>query len=180
MTGPKQSRFRPFMILLVLSMAIAGFLPSRAEAAAGTTGTSITEVTLITTNERGNQGCSHGFYKNHPEAIAAAGFSPETTLFDARLVLARIPGRQFTFVTLQEALQFKGGPGVEGAARILLRQAVAALLNAAHPDVDFPLTPRQVGDRVINAFLTNDRAAILALAEELDRLNNLGCPLSGR
>jgi hypothetical protein len=39
--------------------------------------------------------------------------------------------------TLHEALSFTGGPGIEGAERLLLPQAVASLLNAAHPDVRF-------------------------------------------
>jgi hypothetical protein len=38
--------------------------------------------------------------------------------------------------TLMEALNFGGGKGVEGAAKILFRAAVAAILNATHPNLD--------------------------------------------
>ena len=46
--------------------------------------------------------------------------------------------------TLLDALNYGGGSGVTGGARILLRAAVAALLNAAHPDIDYPRTPAEI------------------------------------
>jgi hypothetical protein len=79
--------------------------------------------------------------------------------------------------TLLQALQGGGGPGVEGATKILLRHAVASLLNSAHPDVSFDLdTAGLIAD--VNAALASDRATMLALAAELDALNNQGCPLN--
>ncbi|HUF69745.1 MAG TPA: hypothetical protein VMM79_13965, partial [Longimicrobiales bacterium] len=69
--------------------------------------------------------------------------------------------------------------GVAGAQQILLRAAVASLLNAAHPDVNFSLTVAEVIDKVNTALATGDRARMLDLAEELDALNNAGCPLQG-
>jgi hypothetical protein len=59
----------------------------------------------------------------------------------------------------------------------LLRQAVAALLNSAHPDVDFSLTTAQVISAVNAALATDDRDTILDLAEELAAANEAGCPL---
>jgi hypothetical protein len=59
-----------------------------------------------------------------------------------------------------------------------MRQAVAALLNAAHPDVPYPRTAAEVINMVDRVLATNDRQAILRLAGELDRDNNLGCPLN--
>jgi hypothetical protein len=53
---------------------------------------------------------------------------------------------------------------------------VAALLNAAHPDVDYPMTEQEVIDAVNDA-LGGSRSDMLELAAELDELNNLGCPL---
>ena len=76
-----------------------------------------------------------------------------------------------------QALSFQGGSGVLGAARNLLRAAVAALLNAASSEVDYPLSVAQVIQRVNAALASNNRATILALAAELDALNNAGCPL---
>ena len=80
--------------------------------------------------------------------------------------------------TLLQALNFRGGSGTTGAARILLRTAVAALLNSAHPDVDYPRTTAEVIADVNAALASHDRSTMLALAAELDDDNNLGCPLN--
>jgi hypothetical protein len=88
-----------------------------------------------------------------------------------------------TNATLVQALGFGGGPGVAGGERILLRAAVAALLNSAHPDsespdVDYPMTTAQVIAAVNAALASDDRDTMLDLAGDLDDLNNLGCPLN--
>jgi len=80
--------------------------------------------------------------------------------------------------TLLDALNYNGGSGRTGAARILLRAAVAALLNAASPNVDYPRTPAEVITSVNVALTSNSRSTMLTLAAELDRDNNLGCPLN--
>lgn len=84
--------------------------------------------------------------------------------------------------TLMEALRYRGGPGVEGAAQILLRAGVAALLNsivlnggALYPYHYFT-TDMVVTD--INWELTQDRQTMLDYAAFLDLNNNLGCPLN--
>ena len=79
--------------------------------------------------------------------------------------------------TLLQALSYPGGPGVLGAERILLRAAVAALLNSADDVVDYPLLTSQVINRVSGALLSDNRGRILTLATNLDNQNNLGCPL---
>lgn len=80
--------------------------------------------------------------------------------------------------TLAGALNYKGGSGVTGAARILLRAAVAALLNSANPDVDYPRTTAEVIADVNAALASGNRSTMLNLASELDADNNLGCPLN--
>jgi hypothetical protein len=77
--------------------------------------------------------------------------------------------------SLLGALDFGGGPDVCGAARNLLRAAVAALLNASSPEVDYPFTTQEVITLVNAALQSCDRGTILTLASELDRDNNLGC-----
>ena len=52
------------------------------------------------------------------------------------------------------------------------------MLNAGHPELDYPSTPSQVRDAVNAALASNDRATMLALAAALDADNNLGCPLN--
>ncbi|MNG22688.1 hypothetical protein D3C84_1072020 [compost metagenome] len=80
--------------------------------------------------------------------------------------------------SLMEALGYPGGTNLVGGAQILLRAAVASLLNTTNPDVDdFPLTTAQVIAQVNAALATKDRGTILALASQLDGYNNLGCDL---
>ena len=125
--------------------------------------------------QEAGQGCTPGYWKNHLSAWGPTGYSPSQTLesvFDVPDSLG------LDSVTLQSALSFPGGPGTVGGARILLRAAVASLLNAAHPGVEFPWTAAQVISAVNTALASLDRATMLALASELDADNNLGCPLS--
>ncbi len=81
--------------------------------------------------------------------------------------------------TLADALRFGGGPGVDGGERILLRAAVAALLNAGHPAHDYPLSAAEVRQRVDAALAGGDRGVMLQLAGELDLLNDRPCGLEG-
>jgi len=133
---------------------------------------------IITVEE---QGCSHGFWKSHdgsgPQPSEwPSPYTPTTTLGIGGFVFpAELSG--YTFFTFEMALDFTGGPGVNGAAEILLRNAVASLLNAEHPDVDYPMTAQEVRDAVNDALDTADRDTMLELEAELDILNNLGCPL---
>ncbi len=71
-------------------------------------------------------------------------------------------------LTLSNALT-QGGGGLNA----LMRQAVAALLNAENSDVDYPLTSAQVIDMVNDAVASGD-AAIESLKDTLDGFNNLG------
>jgi uncharacterized repeat protein (TIGR01451 family) len=118
------------------------------------------------------EGCTPGFWKNHLQAWV--GFSPNQTLesvFD-------VPNSfGLDNNTLLQALSFQGGSGTVGAARILLRAAVAALLNAAHPGIDYPRTVAEVIADVNAALASGNRATMLTLATELDTDNNLGCPI---
>lgn len=121
------------------------------------------------------QGCTPGFWKNRGLSIgewALAGYNPSanvTTVFNN--VRPAQAG-----ASLHQALSFGGGPGLDGGQKILLRAAVAALLNAAHPDVSYPVSAASVISQV-NTALGGTRAAMLSLAETLDGYNNAGCPL---
>ena len=79
---------------------------------------------------------------------------------------------------MMQALNFGGGAGLNGAAKILARSAVAAVLNASNSAVDYPLTVGQVVQIVNGAFTSQDRNTMLSVASQLDDFNNLGCPLS--
>ncbi|GAI35129.1 unnamed protein product, partial [marine sediment metagenome] len=68
---------------------------------------------------------------------------------------------------------------VLGGAKILLRQAVAAVLDAAHPDLTYPLTVVGIVGEVNDALASCDRSTMLALKNKLVIYNELGCPLNG-
>jgi uncharacterized repeat protein (TIGR01451 family) len=121
-----------------------------------------------------DQGCTPGYWKNHTDAWE--GYDPGQTVesvFDVPDAFG------LDNDTLLQALNYGGGPGAKGAAQILLRAAVAALLNAANSDVAYPRTEAEIIADVNAALASNNRSQMLALATELDADNNLGCPLNG-
>jgi hypothetical protein len=162
-------------------LAVGGFLTAGVVAGVGlawnpTTSTETTPSTTTTppttTMPEGKEGCTPGFWKNHPEDWE--GFSPDQTLdevFDA----AGLGSLGST--TLLDALSFRGGPSVVAAKRILLRHAVAALLNSAHSGVDFGMTTAEVISLVDDALASDDRDEILAAKNVLAALNQRDCPL---
>ena len=81
--------------------------------------------------------------------------------------------------SLIEALDYPGGTGLQGARMILLRAGVAALLNAADPDINYDTSlydePSEVMAAVQAALDSDDRATMIALAAILDGLNNGVC-----
>jgi len=124
----------------------------------------------------GAQGCSHGFWKNHIVDWQLTGFAPGHLLIDSFEEIAGYP--QLMNDTLEDGLRYGGGPGDLGAAKILLRIATAALLNAAHPDVDYPYSVAAVVSLVDDALASHDRNAMLALKDSLEDLFE-DCPLDG-
>ena len=119
----------------------------------------------------GDEGCTPGYWKNHLSSWQ--GYSP------TQKVSSVFTGAgTYANVQLKDALALGGGSGVDGAKRILLRAATAALLNASHSGVDGFYSVKQVVDQVNAALRTNNRQTILNLAAALDRANNLGCPLN--
>lgn len=127
----------------------------------------------------GYEGCTPGYWKNHTSNWEE---TTPTTLVGA--IYSSAPG-SVSGLTLEQALQGGGGPGVDGAASILARAATAAWLNAAHEGLGYPwrrydtgLDGREPLVAAVNAaFASADRATMLALAAMLDADNNLGCPL---
>ena len=75
-------------------------------------------------------------------------------------------------LTLLEGLQLKGG-----GANALIRHAVAAVLNAASPDVDFAFDVATIVADVNAALMGEDDDEIEDLKDELADANESGCPL---
>jgi hypothetical protein len=123
----------------------------------------------------GGEGCTPGYWKVPQHHDSWVGYTTGQTLesvFDLPDSLG------MDSVTLLQALQGGGGPGVTGAATILGRAATASLLNAANPSVDFDHTTAEVISSVNAAFASLNRNTMLALAASLDASNNEGCPLN--
>ena len=108
------------------------------------------------------EGCGHGFWKK-PSRVWS-GFSRDQTVGS---VFAGLPN-DIASLTLSNALK-QGGGGLNA----LMRQAVAGLLNAENPNVDYPLTTAQVIAMVNDAVASGD-GAIESLKDTLEGFNNLG------
>jgi hypothetical protein len=112
----------------------------------------------------GNEGCTLGYWKNHAAAWDPTGFAP-TDDFDTIFGFDAFSPD----ITLMKALNLGGGGKTK-----LARQGVAALLDAAHPDVEYPLSIGDVLNAVHDALASGQYEP---LATTLDEYNNLGCPL---
>ena len=122
------------------------------------------------------QGCTPGFWKQSFHFTLWTGLTPTQTVDSVFTgVIADLSGE-----TLLAALQGGGGSGLLGAEKILLRAAVAAMLNAGNSSIAFPFASADIVSAVNAALATGDRDSILALATTLDNANNGvgGCPLS--
>ncbi len=141
--------------------------------------------TPVNANDFGDsEGCTPGYWKNHTDSWQEADPSKSYTGKFAS-------GAQYSSVsslTQLQALDGGGGPGLNGAARILARASMAAYLNAAVEGIEFPwrrnppAQPDDIRPRLVPAvdaaFDSRDRSTMLDLATRLDADNNLGCPLT--
>jgi hypothetical protein len=121
----------------------------------------------------GSQGCSPGYWKNHLLSWQSTDYSNSQYV---KSVFSAAVG--YDTVSLLDALKLKGGSGVDGAVRILVRAAVASLLNSTSTGVASPVWATQSILDVNQAITNGDRDAILALADNLDLNNNLICPMN--
>jgi hypothetical protein len=126
----------------------------------------------------GNQGCTPGYWKNHTEAWVDTAYAPTDTVGSVFTLPASLSS--FSGETLLAALDGAGGPDLNGATEILLRAAVAGLLNATDANVQYQGGNALIIKHVNAALATEDRNTILKLATKLDNKNNGvgGCPLS--
>lgn len=123
------------------------------------------------------EGCTPGYWKNlnqHGDEWTAP-YDPTDLYRDAfGLTAAQMTARGLDAdLTLIDALGLGGG-----GFNKLARHSVAALLNAAHPDVDTDPafdTTAEVISAVQAAFASGNAEP---LASQLDASNNAGCPLS--
>lgn len=152
---------------------LAGFASTRSAdvvsaetLAPATVAVSVEDAAAMFDDRDGCEGCSHGYWKNHPNAWGPTGFAT-TDIWDS-VFSVQVFGPTFT---LLDALK-QGGGGVNA----LGRESTAALLNGQHDGVEycFPSTSRLFDD-VKKAISIG---APSPLARRLDMLNNKGCPLN--
>jgi hypothetical protein len=110
------------------------------------------------------QGCTPGYWKQKQHFDSWVGYAPGDS-FEA--VFGRdVPGNP----TLLAALKLTGG-----GLKALMRHAVAALLSAAHPDINYTFgTPADVIAAFQAAF---DSGVYEPTKDAFDEANNAGCPL---
>ena len=126
----------------------------------------------------GNEGCTPGYWKQQQHFDSwPVPYTPDSNLRD---VFVTAPVELVPDDTFLEALNYNGGAGVAGATNILLRAAVASLLNSVSPDVDFLVSTGHVVDTTITRIETQYRPTLLKRADYFDSLNNNigGCPLN--
>jgi hypothetical protein len=100
----------------------------------------------------GDEGCTPGYWRNHPEDWPVTGYA-WTDDYDATFGVDYFAPD----ITLGTAI-WMGGGGV----KVLARHGTAALLSAAHPDVNYPYSVAQV-----IAFVQAGNVAPLVEANEL-------------
>jgi hypothetical protein len=167
-----------------ITSAVAGTTVVRASTNVTVGGVSLTRATgdahvgdsadAQKTWEGGGQGCTPGYWKQtqHFDSWVGTGYTPNQTVGSV-FTNSGVPTQ-----TLVQALGGGGGSTIQGAKSILLRAAVAALLNAGSSGVSYQFTTAQIIAATNAALASNDRATILDLAAQLDAANNAGCPLN--
>ena len=134
----------------------------------------------------GEEGCSSGHWKNDADKRGEVdwddtAFLPGdlwSTTFDPITIRVKDgPGKPTmeSDPTLQQALNARGG-GINALAR----EAVAALLNESHGNIDYPLNQGEI-IALVNAAIAGDAALIESTRATLFELNHHGetviCPL---
>jgi len=125
-------------------------------------------------------GRTPGFWKNHPEAWLS-GYTPSANIQSVFTIpSALLTGSNLDLDkngvkdTLMAGLGYKGGSTLAGAAQILLRASVAALLNEAYYGAGYPgeNSVSALIARVNTVLASQNRSSYLALASEYDKWNN--------
>lgn len=175
--GGKTCRSRPGRDEPVYAREVSGFLArslattaclallaggaTLAIAAKGGRSGSPTPAHIQYSDKPGAQGCTPGYWKNHTGVWVSYGPSQ---LYDDVFGVSYSPT-----LTLGGALE-QGGGGFAA----LGRHSTAALLGAAHPDVNYGLTTSEIIAAVRQAFASGTPEP---LKDRLDGLNNAGCSI---
>lgn len=124
-----------------------------------------TPVPPTATPPSGGQGCTPGYWRQEHHYDSWVNYSPGD---DYEAVFG--VDASFNPHTLGDAVRLGGG-----GERALARHAVAALLNAANPDVSYAYTESDVVTMVQSAYASGNFEGIKNLFEAQ---NEMGCPLN--
>ena len=120
-------------------------------------------------------GRTPGYWKNHLEAWPSPYVSSQllSTVFTLPSAVTAGSAKPQAGDTLLMALDYQGGSSLKGAAQILLRAAVAAVLNEQYYGTWYPAESITWIRNSVNAALASgNRGTILTLATRLDNWNN--------
>jgi hypothetical protein len=134
----------------------------------------------------GSEGCTPGFWKNHTDCWCNDVYPPSMDVDDVWNALkdpnyVALDDSKWTPATdtLNESIRYRGGGGLAGAARNMLRHATAALQNACVSDVAYPASVATIISEVNRVLATEDPAEIQALHTILADWNeNSPCPIN--
>ena len=133
------------------------------------------------------QGCTVGFYKNHPQFINSG--SCTQVVFDQNTIVSSVfPDVDpcvgaMTFLQLLQAPSSACGPAssLAGGQIILLRQTIARLSNAANSNPPACNALHSLVNRsntaIDDSIATDTNNEMIALGAIFDRLNNATCTL---
>ena len=125
-------------------------------------------------------GRTPGYWKNHPEDWTS-GYTPTQYVQDVFTVPSTLlklgildVGAPSGKDRLIDGLGYQGGSALSGAFQILMRAAIAALLNEAYYGTYFPgaTSTSALIAQVNSALATQNRGSYIALATTLDNWNN--------
>jgi hypothetical protein len=123
----------------------------------------------------GFEGLTLGFWKNHPDLWSV--YSPSQTFYSVFgvIITIKLDKDTITNPTLMQALKAQARINEsKGVYDALARHAVAALLNAAHPNVDYPLTIAQIINAVKGVINGSNLTDAEPLKNLLEGYNSLG------
>lgn len=126
----------------------------------------VQEPTYCPMDECGGEGCTPGYWKQpqHADSWVATGYAPDDMFCDIPSIECAFPGMMMVEVLWQ------GGGGINS----LGRHTVAALLNAASPDVSYDLDEAAI----INMFNgVYPDGPFNPTKDVLENFNEQGCPI---
>jgi hypothetical protein len=115
----------------------------------------------------GGEGCTPGYWRqeHHFDSWVATGFDPDQTVLSAFGAV----DPSVDDLALKDAVRLRGG-----GLNALMRHAVAALLNSAHPEVSYAMSSADVIAAVQAAVSSGE---IEATKDDFEAENEEGCPL---